>query len=195
MDDESMFPSWFIQGAMFFFVCFIIVVVIFFVRYQREKLRMAKVVNHPILSLGSHPKTLTPGQPFELLIQLDPQNNDIHAFDIVLHYDDAKIAFQNPNDLSANISSSYQLLKGENNQLTHIDPVSKTIRIVGVNTRGAFSSLVVIARIEVKLSDTAPVGFYQLFTWDAVETKLGDYIKIREIEKQQKMFAVKELAK
>lgn len=191
MDDDSIFPAWFMQGAMFFFVGFIIVVVIFFVRYQRSKLRMAKLVNPPILSLGSNPATLIPGQPFELLIQLDPQNNDIHAFDIILHYDDSKIVFQNPVNLMENIISSYQLLRGANDRLTHIDGVNKTIRIVGVNTKNAFDSLVVIARVTVRVADTTPVGFYRLFTWDAAETNLGDYIKIREIEKQQKMFTVK----
>ena len=189
MDDESMFPSWFIQGAIFFFIVFIIVLVVFFARYQRSKSRVVSSVKPPILSLGSNPPILTLGQPFELLIQLDPQNNDIRSFDILLHYDDSKITFQNASDFSSLISSSYQLLRGTNT--TYIDTVNKTIRIVGVNTKGAFTSLVVIARIALFVASDVPVASYPLFTWDKRETKLGDYIKIREIATKQKMFTVK----
>lgn len=187
-----MFPAWFMEGALFFFIAFIIVLVIFFIRYQRSKIGMAQLAKPPILSFGSSPATLSPGEPFELLIQLDPQSSDIRAFDILLHYDDTKITFQNPEDLSSSITSSYHLLKGINT--TFIDTLHKTIRIVGVNTKAAFSSLVVIARVAGFVVSDAPAGSRPLFTWGA-ETKLGDYIKIREIEKQPKMFTVKELEK
>lgn len=197
-----MFPAWFMEGALFFFIAFIIVLVIFFIRYQRSKIGMVQLAKPPILSFGSSPATLSPGEPFEVLIQLDPQGSDIRAFDILLHYDDTKITFQNPvypdsigDDLGANITSSYQLLRGASDRLTHIDSVSKTVRIVGVNTKGSFGSLVVIARVAGVVVSDAPAGSYELFVWDKAETKVGDYVRIRVVERQQKMFTVKESAK
>ncbi len=174
---------------MFFFIGFIIVLVIFFVRYQRSKINMAQSVKPPILSFGSSPVTFSPGQPFELLIQLDPQDNDIRSFDIVIQYDDRKIFFQNPEDISSYISSSYQLLKGTTT--TYIDTAHKTIRIVGVNTKGKFASLVVIARIVGVVARDVPAGSYPLFMWDTSQTKLGDYVRVREIAMVEKVFTVK----
>lgn len=189
MDDESIFPSWFLKAVLVFFIVFIIVVVIFFIRYQKAQSRLVKTVSPPTLSFGINPQKLKKGESFELLIQLDPHDNEIHAFDILIRYDDTKVAFQSGFDLSAHITSSYELLRRDDNVLTAIDPVGKTIHIVGANTKAAFSALTVIARVTGMIKSDAVAGLYPLFVWDA-KTRLGDYLKITEIEEKPKTFTI-----
>lgn len=188
-NDDSIFPAWLTKASIVFFIVFIAVMSYFFIRSQRSKFTSRLAVGTPVLSFGTNPASPKAGENFELLIQVDPKNNDFHAFDLVISYDDTLVEPQNLADLTENITSSQEILKDTNPNLTNIDPAAKTIRIVGARLKEPFSSLSVIARVTVRVKPTVPAGSYEIFKWDE-KTKLGDYVKIGIVEKRKKFFKI-----
>lgn len=192
MNNDSVFPKWLIQAGVVFFIIFIIVMAYFFVRSRQARFTSRFAVGTPILSLGAKPSGLRQGQDFDLLIQTDPKNNDFHAFDLTIKYDDNLVEFQNPENLEANIISPHRLLISDNPYLTKIDPLSKTIHIVGVKIGQPFIALTVLAQVHLRIKNTAAPGRYEIFQWGE-QTKIGDYVKISLVEKQIKQFNIEKM--
>ena len=127
----------------------------------------------PILSFTVDPAATGPGQNFDLVLKVNPNQAEFHAFELYLSYDPLKADFQEGVNLSANIASSYPLI------ISTIDPSTKIISVVGTRLRDPFigNEDVEIARIKMKRMSGTSGGLP--FSWGE-NTKLGDKLTLEK---------------
>jgi|SRR3989344_1247399 len=130
--------------------------------------------NEPILSFSTDPLSVEPGQSFDLILKLNPMGKEFHAFEFYAGYDPAEADFQDEANLSANISSSYQLI------ISAVDTVNPRISVVGTKLGSSFSGSedVEIARVKMKKKPEAQGNL--TFSW-LEDTKLGNKLTLQKL--------------
>lgn len=128
----------------------------------------------PVLFYSIEPQTVAANQDFNLILKVNPNGADFHAFELYTKFDPIKIGFKDEVNLSTNIVSSHPLI------ISTIDTVNKTVSVVGTRTGVAFSGNepIEIARIKMKKVNN---NDRMVFTWDE-KTKLGNKLEINKTD-------------
>ena len=141
---------------------------------KRNSTKPKALYGVPILSFSLDSAAVGPGQNFDLILKVNPNQAEFHAFELYISYDALKVDFQEAANLSANIVSSYPLI------VSSIDPSTKIISVVGTRLVDPFrgEAEVEIARIKMKRKSES-LGSLS-FSWGE-NTKLGDKLKIEKL--------------
>ena len=141
---------------------------------QRSQVKHKATPGVPALYFAREPQTARSDQNFDLVLKVNPNGAEFHAFELYIRYDPLKVDFQEEVNLSDNIVSPYPLI------ISSIDPSTKTVSVVGTRTSGPFTgdTDVEIARVKMKHKPDASGSL--TFSWEE-NTKLGDKLTIEKI--------------
>ena len=128
----------------------------------------------PLLLFSTAPDQVGSGQDFDLILKVNPNGAEFHAFELYSSFDPLKVEFQDSVNLSANISSPYTLI------VSSIDILNPTISIIGTQTGNPFTGNedVEIARVKMKKKPDSKDRL--IFSWDE-NTKLGNKLPIQKL--------------
>ncbi|OGK25251.1 hypothetical protein A3D76_05430 [Candidatus Roizmanbacteria bacterium RIFCSPHIGHO2_02_FULL_37_9b] len=131
----------------------------------------------PILSFSTDPISVGSDENFDLVLKVNPNGAEFHAFELYAKYDLAKVDFQSQDDLSQNIASAYPLI------ISAIDTGNQTISVVGTRLGSAFTGSEDQEIARVKMKNISGSGAGLLFSWSE-DTKLGDKIAFQKLNSQ-----------
>ena len=128
----------------------------------------------PTLTFASDPPIVNPGDDFNLILKVNPNGAEFHAFELYAKYDPTKAEPQDSVNPSANIVSSYPLI------ISTIDSANATITLIGTRTGSSFSDNQDQEVARVKLKKKADTQGNLNFTWDE-NSKLGNKLELEKI--------------
>lgn len=131
----------------------------------------------PILLFSEVPAHVGSGQDFDLILKVNPNGAEFHAFELYSRYDPLNVEFQDSVNLSANITSPYSLI------VSSIDTVDPTISIIGTQTGNPFAGNEDIEIARVKMKKKTDIKGDINFSWGE-GTKLGNNLQIEKLNKQ-----------
>ena len=134
------------------------------------------VSNMPVLSFAADPVPAGSGDTFDLILKVNPNGVDFHAFELYVGYDPAKVDFQDSAKPAANISSSYPLITSA------VDSENTIISIIGTRTGSSFSGSKETELARVKMKKKADVADEIAFFWGET-TKLGNRLPLQKLNR------------
>ena len=112
----------------------------------------------PSLSFSIAPGTVSPGQNFDLRLNVNPNNAIFNAFELYINYDPTVVEFQNTSNLSLNIGSAYPLI------VASVDTTNNLISIVGTKSGAGFTGttniMLALVKMRVKSNASGTMNFY-----------------------------------
>lgn len=135
---------------------------------------MGQLPEFPTLSFVKEPQTVKSDQNFDLVLKVNPNDAEFHAFELYVSYDPLKVDFQEGVNLSDNIVSPYPLI------ISSIDPSTKTVSVVGTRISGPFTGDTDVEIARIKMKRKAAPSESLSFSWGE-NTKLGDKLRIEKI--------------
>ena len=148
------------------FVILLIIASAVIVRESRQTKTQVAVPNIPSLSFALEPQTVKAGENIDLILQVDPNGVEFHAFELYFTFDPYQVELQNPDNAAQNISSEFPLIRSD------VDSTAGKITMIGTRLGTPFigSENLEIGRIRLKTKrNSLGVGTFQ---WDE-QTKLG----------------------
>lgn len=142
----------------------------FIILFNHLNLLKLKAANGtPSLSFAVVPGTVQPGQNFDLLLNVNPNNVSFNAFELNISYDPTKVEFQNTSNLSLNIGSYYPLITAS------VDTTNNIITVVGAKVGSPFSGSNGTMLALVKMKAKSGASGNMNFSWLS-NTNLGQKI-------------------
>ncbi len=126
----------------------------------------------PTLTFSVEPQINSKEQDFDLIINVNPNGAEFHAFELYFNFDRSQVEIQDQENPAQNITSSYSLIKSE------IDTASGKVSLVGTRLGSAISGNQNTELARIRMNSIRSSLASGAFSWDQ-SSKIG-----KDIQKQ-----------
>ncbi|MCX6732097.1 MAG: hypothetical protein NTV98_00980 [Candidatus Roizmanbacteria bacterium] len=166
---------------------FILVIVVAGVAYWvQQYLRGTKASSVPVAQFAlPDGATISPGNPFELILQINPNLKTFYSFDLSFVYDQTKVSptdAANAANMIIPVTDDIKILTNN----THVDPVTHTVQVMGIRqttNNTPFMGNAPISLVKVLFNMNPDSKLPVSFAWnDTSRTSLPDTIEKKNLD-------------
>lgn len=169
-----------LSGSVIIAPIIVVALIISGIFFLKPKSKSAPVVSlppagTPLLSFALEPAEVAPASDFDLIVQVNPNGAEFHAFELYFNFDSGQVELRNSVDTKQNISSQHPLIRSD------IDATGK-VTMIGTRLGDSFSgnANVEIGRVRLK-SRNSTLGS-SVFKWNSA-SKIGQNIPKELLDK------------